>query len=235
MEYGVFDQKAFKTTKITKLAKITNSCILKIAMNNKAYYSTAEAAKICNVSRGSIVRWIREGRLNASETFGGHHRVSREELIGVLKKLNMPIPDSLKIETSKESSEKILIVDDDESIRCLIKAVIVKHFPTYETEEAESGFWAGYKVHELRPKLVILDINLPEMSGYDICTQVRQNLTKEESVVIAISAEGEEALKDMKNHGADDVLLKPFTTEQLISKLGKYLQQDYPRQIGKAS
>lgn len=204
-------------------------------MNIKTYYSTADAAKICNVSRGSIVRWIREGRLSSSETFGGHHRVSREELVGVLKKLNMPIPDSLKIETSKECAEKILIVDDDESIRNLIKTVIAKHFPGYEIEEAENGFAAGYKVHELRPRLLFLDINLPEMSGYDICTQVRQNLSRDESVVIAISAEGDEALKDMRNHGADAVLAKPFTPEQIVSITKKYLRQGEVNEIERAS
>ena len=129
--------------------------------------------------------------------------------------------------------EKILIVEDDPHIAELVSMHLIDAGCQVTVE---SDGLAGHD-RALREtfNLLILDINLPEMSGYDICTQVRQNLTKEESVVIAISAEGEEALKDMKNHGADDVLLKPFTAEQLVSKLKKYLHHDDSRQIGKAS
>ena len=90
------------------------------------FYSTFEAAKICHVSPGSMIRWIHEGKLNASVTAGGHHRISGKDLLNLIKAMRLPIPQDLKdgpeVERGKSSpanreSGKILVADDEPGIR----------------------------------------------------------------------------------------------------------------------
>ena len=64
-------------------------------MNDNKHYTTFDIARICKVSPGSVIRWIKEGKLPASFTAGGHHRVNAQDLIAFLKTLRIPIPTEL--------------------------------------------------------------------------------------------------------------------------------------------
>lgn len=64
--------------------------------------TTFETAKICHVSPGSVVRWVREGKLPAFMTAGGHHRIRRSDLVVFLKKLRIPPPSEFKETTPSD-------------------------------------------------------------------------------------------------------------------------------------
>jgi excisionase family DNA binding protein len=91
------------------------------------YLTTFEAAKICHASPGSMVRWIREGKLKASVTAGGHHRISMSELVRFLKKLRMPVP--------KEMVSDSLIVSSNPQCLKQIQKMLRRRFPGVEIEK----------------------------------------------------------------------------------------------------
>jgi excisionase family DNA binding protein len=109
---------------------------------------TQEVAKICQVAQGTVIRWIKEGRLPAAETAGGHNRIRLSELVQFLKNLRLPIPEALSQDMDKK---RILIVDDEPEIRKMIRWAVERDFRNILIEEAAGGFVAGWKAHSLVP------------------------------------------------------------------------------------
>lgn len=178
----------------------------------KQFYTTFEVAKICQVSPGSVVRWIHEGKVKAALTGGGHHRISYEQLVLFLKQLQMPLPSELDL------GPRILIVDDEENVRRFIRKVIEDYFPDSAVDEAGDGFRAGWKTHSFRPQLVILDMKLPGVDGMEVCRYIRQFEELKGIKILAIS--GNEALETMaRQAGSDDFLQKPFSVDDLKKKI----------------
>lgn len=181
------------------------------------YFSTFEVARLCQVSPGSVTRWIHEGKLAASVTAGGHHRVRADNLLRLIRSLRMPIPAELAL---LEQQTKILIVDDEIGIRQLLRSIINKYYPNIHIEEAEEGFPAGWKAHGFHPDLVLLDIMLPGMDGFRMCQFIRSNQELKHTKIIVITAVQEpEAREKMLKLGADDFITKPFDVDNLRQKI----------------
>lgn len=182
---------------------------------------TQEVAKMCQVAQGTVIRWIREGRLPASSTAGGHNRVRPEDLIKLLRNLRIPMPPELVA----DQNVRILIVDDEPEVRNMVRWTIEQNFKDVQIEEAKEGFIAGWKTHSFRPNLVVLDLMLPGLDGFGVCEFIRQFPELKETKIIAISAlidpEVEEKILAL---GANDFLTKPFELDVLKEKIAAQLQ-----------
>ena len=112
--------------------------------------------------------------------------------------------------------EKILIVDDDENIAELISLYLNKE--CYETQIASDGASALEAFIEFAPNLILLDVMLPGMDGYQVCTEIR----KQSNVpIIMLSAKGEVFDKVLGlKIGADDYIVKPFDSNELVARVG---------------
>ncbi len=182
----------------------------------KEFFSTFEMAEICNVSPGSISRWINEGKINTSYTPGGHHRIKREAVVGLLKTMQMPVPQQLRAGLGSV----VLVVDDDPAIRSLVTSILKKSFPGIEVDTAEDGFTAGAKLGVLQPDVVILDIKLPGLDGYKVCQFIKEHSDLRHTKIVAITGLDEkESREKILQLGADDYLHKPFKVDELVEKL----------------
>lgn len=178
---------------------------------------TNEVARLCQVSQGTVIRWIHEGKLSASLTAGGHNRIRQADLVELLRTLRLPIPSELSM---KEQELKVLIVDDEPEIRNIIRWMILQNITTARIEEAEEGFIAGWKTHCLRPDLVMLDLMLPGLDGFQVCEFIRRFPELKSTKIIAMSAFSDpEMEKRILGLGADDFLIKPFDLETLRLKI----------------
>ncbi|MCC6344124.1 MAG: response regulator transcription factor [Bryobacterales bacterium] len=110
---------------------------------------------------------------------------------------------------------KILIVDDDSQARRVLRAALVAR--GYEVDDAWNGEEALQKVREHPPDLVLLDLNLPDLSGLDICRGIRA--TSEVSVIIVSVKRAESEKVAALEAGADDYLTKPFGVEELVARI----------------
>lgn len=189
------------------------------------FFSTYDIAKICHVSPGSINRWIHEGKLTASLTAGGHHRVHGSDVVQLLKSLRMPIPKELKGIESSNHRSSTLIVDDDQQVRRLIRGVLEKDFPNMKIREAANGFTAGWFARSLRPQIVILDLKMSGIDGFQTCKFIRSLAELNHTRIIIISGLGVKNQDEDKimGLGANDFLPRPFTLEELKKRVEKQL------------
>lgn len=122
------------------------------------------------------------------------------------------------------ASAKILVVDDDPAIRNLVYRFLSKQ--DYEMASAEDGKTARVAFDQFSPDLVILDINLPDDNGYDICQEFQ---TRTGVFVLLLTSRSDESDKIRGfNQGADDYLTKPFSLGELEVRVGAILKRQRP-------
>lgn len=130
------------------------------------------------------------------------------------------------------TKQKILIVDDDTNIAELISLYLIKE--CYETRMVHDGESALRELTLFQPNLILLDLMLPGMDGYQVCREVR---TRSQVPIIMLSAKGEVFDKVLGLElGADDYIVKPFDTKELVARVKANLrrcQQMVPFEVPK--
>jgi OmpR family response regulator RpaB len=118
-------------------------------------------------------------------------------------------------------SEKILIVDDEPSIRQILETRL--SIRGYTVILAANGEEALYLFHNEHPDLVILDIMLPKIDGYEVCSQIRK---KSQAPIIMLTALGDISDRVMGLElGADDYVMKPFSPKELEARIRSVLRR----------
>lgn len=119
------------------------------------------------------------------------------------------------------TKQKILIVDDDENIAELVSLYLTKE--CFETRMVHDGLDAIPVFTEFQPDLILLDLMLPGMDGYQVCREIR---TKSNVPIIMVSAKGEVFDKVLGLElGADDYIEKPFDTKELVARTKAVLRR----------
>ena len=117
--------------------------------------------------------------------------------------------------------QKILIVDDDSNIAELISLYLMKE--CYETKIVGDGEEALSAVESFEPDLILLDLMLPGMDGYQVCREVRSS---KDIPIIMLSAKGEIFDKVLGlEMGADDYMEKPFDSKELVARVKAVLRR----------
>ena len=120
--------------------------------------------------------------------------------------------------------QRILIVDDDENIAELISLYLIKE--CFETAVAYNGKGALELAASFLPDLILLDIMLPDIDGYEVCTQIRKT---NQVPIIMLSAKGEVFDKVLGlKLGADDYIIKPFDSNELVARVKAVLRRTVP-------
>lgn len=126
------------------------------------------------------------------------------------------------------AKQKILIVDDDENIAELISLYLTKEF--YDTRTVHDGETALREFDAYQPNLILLDLMLPGMDGYQVCREIRK---RSAVPIIMLSAKGEVFDKVLGLElGADDYIIKPFDSKELVARVKAVLRRfsPYPAQ-----
>ncbi len=125
------------------------------------------------------------------------------------------------------SKQKILIVDDDNNIAELISLYLIKEcFETMICNDGESAIGA---VDTFEPNLILLDLMLPGIDGYEVCREVR---SKSQIPIIMLSAKGEVFDKVLGlEMGADDYMEKPFDSKELVARVKAVLRRYKPATV----
>jgi two-component system OmpR family response regulator len=122
--------------------------------------------------------------------------------------------------------KKILHIEDDEDTRDLVGALLKKE------GYSVSSFSCGPDCLDVLDKcdvdLILLDVMLPDMSGFDILKRIRQGASKSSPKVAFLSMMpvSDDALSDMKQDGVVDYIMKPFDNEDLVKRIGKVFEVD---------
>jgi excisionase family DNA binding protein len=179
-----------------------------------------QASKYCSVSPKTVSNWIDEGHIKAFRTVGGHRRIRKEDLDAFLRKQGIPIPS----EFEDGDRKKILVIDDDRLIVETIVSSLEEEPHNYEIISASDGFEAGIQVSHFRPDLMILDIMMPDIDGYEVCKRVKQDPATCATKIVVLSAYmDEENYQRMKEYGADVCFSKPLPLEKLKKEVAELL------------
>ncbi|MBI4964100.1 MAG: response regulator [Desulfomonile tiedjei] len=179
-----------------------------------------QASKYCSVSPKTVSNWIDEGHIKAFRTVGGHRRIRKEDLDEFLRRMGMPIAGGF----GPDEHKRILVIDDDKLIVETIVHSLEEEPHDYEIISASDGFEAGLQVSHFKPDLLILDIMMPDIDGYEVCKRVRQNPATSHIKIIVLSAYlDEESYEKMKKHGADICFSKPLPLEKLKTEVAGLL------------
>ncbi|MEN9408090.1 MAG: hypothetical protein RL216_64 [Pseudomonadota bacterium] len=125
-------------------------------------------------------------------------------------------------ETVTSRTRRILVVEDEDNIAMALQYVIEReghrYFRIADGAEAEGA------IRDIRPDLILLDIMLPQVSGYDICQSVRQDPELAGVKILMMTARGSAAQRDRAlSVGADGFFAKPFSLDDLREKMRAHL------------
>ncbi|MGH9630458.1 MAG: winged helix-turn-helix domain-containing protein [Bryobacteraceae bacterium] len=121
--------------------------------------------------------------------------------------------------------QTILVIDDDESLRDTIGVLLEQQgFKAVLEGDGKTGFEQALRI---KPSLILVDLGLPGMSGIDVCKQLRAS--RSQTPIIVLSAIGDEIDKVLLLEvGADDYVVKPFGTRELLARIRAVLRRAEP-------
>jgi len=194
----------------------------------KEALTTGEVAKYCGVNFRTVIRWIEKGYIDAYKLPGrGDNRVPIGALVAFMNKNNMPIPAALvetPVETVKQGTlaippckPRVLIIEDEELMAKSMARTIKR--AGYDIEIASNGIEAGIQLERFRPMLVTLDLQMPGMSGFEVLEALKANDCYQNIKVLVVSAASKVKMLEVMELGVDDVLEKPFKSNQLVEKM----------------
>ena len=135
----------------------------------------------------------------------------------------MPVPSELISSVEQNIKKRILIVDDDKS---MVDSIVrtLKRENKYDLEVAYDGFEAGQKFAEYKPDLITVDLRMPGLDGYQLCSKIRENIQNKMVKILIISGVVKyKNIEKVLSLGANDYLLKPFNSTELKTKIDKLL------------
>ena len=114
--------------------------------------------------------------------------------------------------------KKVLVVDDENDILLIIKSAL--HEEGYDVTTANNGYDGLALAEDASPDLIILDIMMPEMDGFEVLQQLKENeKTAQIPVVILTGMSSKDKIREALNKGIDYYIVKPFEYQDLVSKV----------------
>lgn len=173
--------------------------------------TTFQAARLCGVSHKSIERWIDAGFLRGFRTPGGHRRVHRADLLEFIQKRRTTERAGESVAPPSAELPRVLVVDDDDTIRELF----VEFFRTtahgkYQIDVASSGYEAGVKVERFNPHIVLLDLMMDDLDGFEVCRKLRNDPAHATTIVVAVTGSAEAAQQAEDSGMFHRIVLKPI-------------------------
>jgi DNA-binding response OmpR family regulator len=117
---------------------------------------------------------------------------------------------------------KVLVIDDEAMIRKTVRLACEKE--GYAVQEAENGAEALAKVDSFRPDIILLDLMLPDISGFDVCRDIRRSGTKVPILILSAKTEEIDVVVGLEI-GADDYIVKPFRPRELLARIAAHLRK----------
>ncbi len=188
----------------------------------KKVFTTTEAARVCHVERATIIRWIDVGILKAFKTPTGRNKILSEDLVDLLKKNSMPIPKELM----GLAKPLIYVVDDEADFLYILKERLLggKEKAAFDLKTYDNAFDALMAMGKLRPDVLITDIRMPGMSGYELCKKLKASNDMAAIKIIIISGYLDEELERFrKDKLADAYIEKPIDFRELRKLLTAYV------------
>jgi len=182
--------------------------------NEPDWLTLGQAAKYLGVAQSTIRKWSDQGRVPAFYTPGGHRRYRRSDLDVFLERSGPGARERV--------GPSVLIVDDDPGTRAFVRASL--ELEGFEVREAGSAAEGLAALEDEPPDLILLDVMMPQMDGWEMLRRVQEKHGVGEIPVVMFSGQVDErAAGDAEERGASGFIGKPFDPTQLVERAKQIL------------
>lgn len=182
----------------------------------KRFLTTGAVARTCGVSVVTVETWIKQHWLDAVRTPGGHFRIPASEFDRFRAQYRFP-------EDAREP-RRILVVDDEPDVVEFVVDCLQTLEGEAKVETAANGYEGLLKVGGFRPELLVLDLFMPKVDGFEVCRRIKGDPELRDIKVLVITGRPDEAVQSQAlAAGADDVLWKPFTSDAFAASARRLL------------
>ena len=172
-----------------------------------------QVAEQCGVHYTTVRRWILDGNLPAYETPGGHLRVLETDVQAFLESRKLRGGRSLT------GTLRVLVVDDDTTFRDSAIEFLDRQ-PGIKARQAADGFAAGRQVSEFQPHVIVLDLFMAGMDGFEVCRNIKASpRSRQMSVLVLTGYPTAENIQKAKEAGADLCMAKPVGLDELYDAI----------------
>lgn len=183
--------------------------------------STHDVARMCGVAPRTVLRWVDAGVLPGYQTGGGRRRIRPDDLLDFMRSRGMAIPAGLQ-----QRRDRVAVIDDDRLHVKNLKRLLQMEYPALQVEPAHDGFGAGALLFTFRPNLIILDLVMPGMDGFEVCRRIRAEPDFVDVGIVVVTAHDPEPFRQrLEELGATEILRKPFRLTHLQPVLQRYVPE----------
>lgn len=177
-------------------------------MTEKTYLTPNEAAALLMVAPATLRVWADKGLLRAQTTAGGHRRFLRDEL------------ERFRREQHQGAQARRILIVDDEAPLVRYLSALLSGFDGVATAIARDGFSAGRLVQTFRPDIILLDLSMPGLDGFQVCEQIKSDPATRATRIVAMTGyPSPENVDRILAIGAEACLPKPLDEARLLSLL----------------
>jgi excisionase family DNA binding protein len=183
---------------------------------HKTHLTPKEVSELLMVNPVTLRQWAARGLLRSQTTPGGHRRYLVSDVDAFARSRGTAGKPRIA-----GRPDRVLIIDDNVDLAQSMVDVIRSRDAQVECQTASDGFEAGTKVESFRPDVLVLDLMMPGIDGFEVCRLVRSRPTLNHLRIIAITGfPSVDNVRRIMEAGADACLTKPVNPEQLLAKLG---------------
>jgi len=186
-------------------------------------YSTNEVARRLGISLQTVQRWVDSGRLKAWKTPGGHRRIDARSADLLFEENAQSLGPAVSAPPGDAAAPRpvdVVIVDDDALDRELISVLVQAALPQARLHVAGNGFQGLVMIAKVAPQVVVTDIHMPHMDGFEMIRNVLADADTRPRLMIAVSARSPAELAEFGRLPTEVLLLhKPLEREAFIAAL----------------
>lgn len=177
-------------------------------------FTVSEISRIINVSRFSVLKWIKEGKIKSLQLPGGNYRVTRENLVDFMRAYKIPV----SYLNSGENKKVLMVNGHSKGFNSLMTKLNKE--PAIEVKTALGWFRAGMALLEFKPHLIIIDADFEDVELRKVCKLIKTHPELNETKIVGILREYAGKIKRGScEYGFDELFEKPFTNKDIINKV----------------
>jgi len=183
-----------------------------------------QVGAILQVNPSSVNKWVKDGRIPAFRTPGGHRRIRAADLVSFLNNHKMPVPRTL----TGAAKRRLLIVDDDAKQLEAMARILKPHSDRIDIAMASNGVDALVQFGSLKPHVAVLDVFMPLVDGLEVCRRLKSNPDTAHTRIIITSGQlTPDIEKRASEAGADMCVPKPVDITMLLNELESSAELTY--------